>query len=173
MVQPLQHVGRFPVPMVRQRQATICQGLLYVLLGPIAQPQMFALPLPEPLADATGRDLRCAPTTGAASTFIGIPMALPSSVRAPGGRRLLRLVSTRPCREGVAGKGGNHGFHNHAQVRLTLCATRYSASVVTLTATTTPPAGVMGLRTTAVPEAAASLRHRGRWSRQNTPGLRH
>jgi hypothetical protein len=48
LVQPLQHVGRFHVPMVRQRQPVERQRFLDVVFDPGAQLGVFALPFAEP-----------------------------------------------------------------------------------------------------------------------------
>jgi hypothetical protein len=54
LVQPLQHVGRFHVLVVRQWQPVIGQRLLDILLHPTAQPAILAAPLCQP-ADKSRR----------------------------------------------------------------------------------------------------------------------
>jgi hypothetical protein len=48
LVQPLQHVGRLHMLVVRQRQPVVGQGLLDVILDPACQLGVLALPLGEP-----------------------------------------------------------------------------------------------------------------------------
>jgi hypothetical protein len=62
LVQPFEHVGRLHVLVMRQRQSVIGQGLLDVVLDPVAQPRVLGLPFSQPLADVAAsraaRDLR-------------------------------------------------------------------------------------------------------------------